>query len=369
MAQAVDPQKQGLGPGFWPVTIAMTVLNLAVTWFIYWFPIDAFLPEAAAPASDIDALFRFMSVFGNAIFVYVTGYVVYFSIVWRRRKSDPPDAIGIQVHDNGRLEFWWTAIPAVLVVLIAIFSVRIWWNLQNQLGDVLTMESIGHQFKFEFRYPRLKSSVYDDMHVPVDTPVTLQVTSSDVIHSFWVPEVRIKADMVPGLIQTLRFTPSRIGTYRIICTEFCGTNHGNMVATLHIDSQQDFGRWLAATAKKQGQSGGAVVLASGTSAAGLQLFGQKCSTCHSTGPFEQKIVGPGLGKILSDPNHPFLVTGEKPNPVDISHVLINGYQGPDNSQGKSGPSIGVMPNRQANALSNQDIANLVAYLTSLSQSK
>jgi len=242
-------------------------------------------------------------------------------------------------------------------------------NLQNQLGDVLTMEAIGHQFKFEFRYPRLKTSVYDDMHIPVDTPVTLQVTSGDVIHSFWVPEVRLKADMVPGLIQTLRFTPSKVGTYRIICTEFCGVNHGNMLATLHIDSQQDFGHWLATEFKAQGQGSGPLALNTGQASAGQQLFGQKCSSCHSTGPFEQKIVGPGLGKLLSDPTHPNLVTGEKPNAVDISHVLINGYQGPDNSQGKSGPSIGVMPNRQANALSNQDIANLVAYLTSLSQSK
>lgn len=369
MAQVSAPRKLGLGPGFWPVTIAMTVLNLIVTYGIIVFPIDSVLPEAAAPAGDIDALFKFMSVFGNAIFVYVTGYLVYFSIVWRRRSTDPPEAIGIQIHDNNKLEFWWTVVPCILVLMIAIFSVRIWWSLQNQIGDVLTMEAVGHQFKFEFRYPRLKASVYDDMHVPVDTPVTLQVTSSDVIHSFWVPEVRIKADMVPGLVQTLRFTPSKVGTYRIICTEFCGVNHGNMFATLHIDSQQDFGRWLAATSKSQGQSAGAVQLASGQAAAGQQLFGQKCSSCHSIGPFEQKIVGPGLGKLLSDPNHPNLVTGEKPNPVDISHILINGYQGPDNSAGKNAPAIGVMPNRQANALSNQDIANLVAYLTSLSQSK
>jgi cytochrome c oxidase subunit 2 len=369
LAQVTAPQKQGMGPGFWQVTAALTVVNVIVTFIIIWLPIERWLPEAAAPARDIDDLFKFMSVFGNAIFVYVVGYVVYFGIVWRHRASDPPDAIGIQIHDHPKLEFWWTVIPSILVIAIAIFSVRIWMNLQNQLGDVLTMEAIGHQFKFEFRYPRLKTSVYDDMHIPVDTPVTLEVTSNDVIHSFWVPEVRLKADMVPGLIQTLRFTPSKVGTYRIICTEFCGVNHSNMLATLHIDSQQDFGRWLATEFKAQGQGSGPLALNTGQASAGQQLFGEKCSSCHSTGPFEQKIVGPGLGKLLSDPTHPNLVTGEKPNAVDISHVLINGYQGPDNSQGKNGPSIGVMPNRQANALSNQDIANLVAYLTSLSQSK
>jgi cytochrome c oxidase subunit 2 len=363
------PAKPGLGPGFWPVTIGLTVLNVIVSYAIVVFPIEAFVPEMGEPAADIDLLFKFMSIVGNAIFFYVAGYLVYFSIVWRRRATDPPDAIGIQIHDNGKLEMWWTIIPAILVVIIAVFSVRIWMNLQNTLGDVLTMEAIGHQFKYEFRYPRLKQSVYDEMHLPVGTPVTLHVTAADVIHSFWVPEMRIKADMVPGLVQTLRFTPENIGKYRIICTEFCGTNHGNMLATLYVDTQQDFGRWLARQNKLQGQAGGPIVLSSGQVAAGQALFGQKCSSCHSVGPFTQKIVGPGLGALADDPDHPNLVTGKTPNAANVAWVLVNGYQGPDNSQGKNGPSIGVMPNRQANALSNQDIANLTAYVISLSQKK
>jgi cytochrome c oxidase subunit 2 len=367
LAQYTAKRKQDLGPGFWPVTIGLTAFNAIASYFIANLDIDKYLPEAAAPAGDIDWLFKFLSVVGNAIFVYVVGYIGYFMIVWRRKASDGPDAIGIQIHDNPKLELWWTIVPTVLMIVVAIFSVRIWINLQNSIGDVLTMESIGHQFKFEFRYPRLKASVYDDMHLPAGTPVTLHVTSADVIHSFWVPEVRLKADMVPGLVQTLRFTPEKIGTYRIICTEFCGTQHGNMLATLHIDSQQDFGRWLSAQFKAQGQGNGPVALASGHATDGQALFGQKCSTCHSVGGFTQKIVGPGLGHLLNDPDHPNLVTGEKPNAEDIAHVLINGYQGPDNSQGKNGPSIGVMPNRQANALSNADIANLSAYLVSLSQ--
>lgn len=370
MAQVTAaPQKQGLGPGFWPVTIGLTVLNVIISVLIVNIKISDLLPEAATPANEIDALFKFMSLIGNAIFVYVVGYLVYFVIVWRRRASDPPDAIGIQIHDSPQLELWWTIIPSILVVAIAIFSVRIWVVLQNTPGDVLTMEAIGHQFKFEFRYPRLKTSVYDDMHVPVGTPITLHVTSADVLHSYWVPEVRIKADMVPGLVQTLRFTPEKIGTYRIICTEFCGTNHGNMVASMHIDSQQDFGRWLAGQFKAEGQSGGPVALAGGQASTGQQLFGQKCASCHSVGPFSQKIVGPGLGKLAADSDHPKLVSGEKPTADGISHILIKGYQGPDNSRGQNGPSLGIMPDRQANALSNTDIANLTAYLLSLIQRK
>ncbi len=367
MAQSTAHRKVSLGPGFWPVAIGLTVVNAVLTFVIAVFPFARYVPELGAPASDIDMLFRFMSVVGNAIFVYVVGFLVYFSIVWRRRAGDAPDAIGIQVHDAPKLEFWWTAIPAIIVLVLAVFSVRIWANMQNTLGDVLTMEAIGHQFKFEFRYPKLKNSVYDDMHVPVDTPVTLHVTSADVLHSFWSPELRIKADMVPGLVQTLRFTPQHIGKYRIICTEFCGTNHANMDANFYVDSQEAFGAWLSAQAKQQGQAGAALSLAGGQASAGQQLFGQKCSSCHSVGLFTQKIVGPGLGHLFNDAGHPDLVTGEKGSPLAISHVLVNGYQGPDNSQGKNGPSIGVMPNRQANALSNADIANLVAYLASLSQ--
>ena len=369
MAQHTASRKQDLGPGFWPVTIGLSVFNVIASFFIWNIDIDKLLPEAAAPAADIDALFRFLSVVGNAIFTYVVGYIVYFCIVWRRRASDGPDAIGIQIHDNPKLELWWTIVPTILMVFIGIFSVVIWRNLQQTQGDVLTMESIGHQFKFEFRYPNLKASVYDDMHLPAGTPVTLHVTAADVIHSFWVPEVRIKADMVPGLVQTLRFTPEKIGTYRIICTEFCGVQHGNMLAVLHIDSEQDFSRWINKQQQLQGQGGGPIALASGQASAGQALFGQKCSTCHSVGPFTQKIVGPGLGHLLDDPDHPKLVTGEKPNAEDIAHVLVNGYQGPDNSGAASQPAIGVMPNRQANALSNTDIANLASYLVSLSSKK
>jgi len=364
------PQKVNLGPGFWPVAIGLSIFNIVATYFIVTWDVNTFLPEAATPAGDIDLLFKFMAVLGSAIFVYVTGFIVYFAIVWRRRASDAPDAIGIQVHDSPKLEFWWTAVPAVLVVILAVFSVKIWANLQQTSGDVLTMESIGHQFKYEFRYPTLKASVYDDMHIPVDTPVTLHVTSADVIHSFWVPEMRLKYDMVPGLVQTLRFTPRKTGAYRVICTEFCGTNHGNMLAALHIDTPAQFQQWLSKQTQTQTQGNGPIALASGSSSSGEKLFGQKCASCHNAkGGFNAKIVGPGLGQLANDPAHPRLVTGEKPDADGISHILVKGYQGADMSSDKSGPSLGVMPNREANALSNGDIANLTAYLLGLSQKK
>jgi cytochrome c oxidase subunit 2 len=169
--------------------------------------------------------------------------------------------------------------------------------------------------------------------------------------------------MVPGLINTVRFTPTKIGTYPIICTSYCGINHGGMHSVVHVDSQQDFAKWFAA---QQGggsaggggsASGAALALTDGSVSAGQALFGQKCSACHSTGPFTQKIVGPGLGHLFDDADHPKLVNGTVPSPQDIAMILKNGYQG----------DLGVMPSSQVNQISNKDIANLVAYLVSLSK--
>lgn len=363
MAHQVAKTKVSLGPGFWIVTAVIVVASAIMSYFVYASGWPIGLPAIAEPAPEIDSLFKFLGAVGGTIFNIVTGYIIYFAIVFRRKKNDPPDVIGVQIHDNPTLEFWWTVIPTILVVILAIFSVVIWTSLQNTAGDVLTMEAIGHQYNFSFRYPKLNKEIYDEMHVPVNVPVTLHVTSASpgdppVNHGFWVPEVRLKADMVPGLINTIRFTPTVVGgPYRIICTEFCGIGHGGMRGKLYIDTQKNFEAWLA----KQGAAVAApqakVALATGDAAAGQALFAQKCSACHSTGAFSQKIVGPGLGHIFADPDHPKLVNGTAPTPADAAGIIKNGYQG----------DIGMMPNAQINGLSDTDISNLVAYLQSLSK--
>lgn len=365
MAQRIVKPKTNLGPAFWPVTALIAVASAIMCYFVYASPMPIGLPEIAEPADQIDNLFKFLGAVGGTIFNIVTGYIIYFAIVFRRPKNAPANAIGVQIHDAPVLEFWWTVVPTILVLILAIFSVQIWRGLQNQAGDVLTLEAIGYQFGFSFRYPKLANPVTNEMHVPVNTPITLHVTARDVSHGFWVPEVRLKADMVPGLVNTIRFTPTKIGgPYRIICTEFCGVAHGAMRGTFYVDSQQDFSKWFAkqggSAAGGGGSAGGAAVaLDQGRVDAGQQLFGNKCSTCHSVGPYSQKIVGPGLGHVFNDTEHPKLVNGDDATPANVAKILVNGYQPPEG---------GVqMPNRQANAINNQDIANLTAYIVSLSK--
>jgi mono/diheme cytochrome c family protein len=134
-----------------------------------------------------------------------------------------------------------------------------------------------------------------------------------------------------------------------------------MFAKAVLQSQQDFSKWFAEQgggSKTSGGGGGtAIALGAGKADAGQTLFGQKCSACHSTGPYEQKQVGPGLGKLFNDSAHPKLVDGKEATPANVAAIIKSGYQG----------DMGVMPSAQVNQISNTDIANLVAYLASLSK--
>jgi len=361
LAQTVRPKSVNLGPGFWPVTGVLGVLSLAAAIFWMMVPEPIGLQQAAETAVLTDILFKALAVVGSIIFIYVAGYVIYFSIVFRRPKNAPANTIGVQIHDQPVLEFWWTAIPTILLVALAIVSVQLLNSIYNTAGDVLTMEAIGYQFGFQYRYPKVPGPVTGDMHVPINTPVTVHVTSRDVIHGFWIPEVRIKQDMVPGLVNTVRFTPTRLGTYRIECTMYCGVNHSLMNSNMVIDSQADFAKWIA---KQGGTSGGGgpaagtvATLSPGDVTAGKALFAQHCDACHAIGPFSQKKVGPGLGQLFSDKDHPKLVNGQDVTPQNIAGIITNGYSG----------DLGVMPSSQQNQVNNKDIANLTAYLVSLSK--
>ena len=234
-----------MGPGFWLITAILALLSVGAAAFWIIVPLPMGVEQAADTAVPTDILFKVLAVIGSALFIYVFGYIVYFAIVFRRPKNAPANTIGVQIHDAPVLEFWWTVIPAVIVLGLAIASVQLLNKIYYTAGDVLTMEAIGYQFGFQFRYPKLANPV-SEMHIPVDTPVTVHVTARDVIHGFWIPEIRVKQDMVPGLINTVRFTPTKIGVYPIICTSYCGIAHGGMHSAVHIDSQQDFAKWFAA---------------------------------------------------------------------------------------------------------------------------
>lgn len=365
--QSTRPDKN-----FWIVTAILGVVSLAAIVYFWKMPsVQPWLPpEGGYPGDQVDALFRFMSASAAVLYVYVVGYIVYFAIAFRRRKNDPPDALGVHVHDNNRLEATWTIVPTLFVVLLSVISVRIWSTLYlQQPNNGLVVESIAQQWAYSFRYPNVAGDIPQVMHLPVGVPVTLNLTSRDVIHSFWVPDMRLKADMIPGMVNTIRFTPLRVGRYPIICTEFCGTLHSRMngqVSTANgalmiVEPVAAYQAWYRKTqiaqahAPAQAPSGAGLNLAGGNVAAGKALFSQRCNACHALGPFTQRVVGPGLLGVLHDPSHPNLVDGDPATPANVAKILENGFTG----------SYGHMPNQSENGLSNQDIANLVAFLNTL----
>jgi cytochrome c oxidase subunit II len=357
-------QPVGLDRGFWTVTSILALLAIAAIVFWSIFPLETYLPAAIVTARQVDHLFRFMAAAGSALWIFIAGYLLYFSIAFRLKPGDPPDAIGVQIHDNHQLEFWWTLIPTIFVVALSIVSVRIWYEVMLRPENGIVVEAIGHQFYFSFRYPDINGEVTDEMHLPVNVPVTLNLTSADVIHGFWVPAMRLKNDTVPGLVTTIKFTPRLTGRYPIICTQFCGVLHSEMdKQVLVIEPKPAFDKWYKTWQQRNvhlsnalpATGGGEVALSGGNVSAGKQLFDQKCTACHKVAPFNQILVGPGLQGVLHDPSRPNLVNGQPATPQNVAGILQNGYTG----------SIGTMPNATANGLSQQDIANLVAYLDTL----
>jgi cytochrome c oxidase subunit II len=361
-----------LGRGFWIVTVIYTILAIASIVFWYEAPVYQWLhlPVAIETAASVDALSTFMFATGSALYIYVLGYIVYFAIAFRAKKSDPPDAIGVQVHDHHGLEIAWTVVPVIFVVLLSIVSVNIWYKIMVEPENGIVVESIGHQFYWSFRYPQVNGEVTGEMHLPVNVPVTLNLTSSDVIHSFWVPAMRLKNDMVPGLVTTIRFKPVLVGRFPIVCTQFCGTAHNTMNSMVDstkqwvvIEDQASYDKWYNGWKIKNAHvsnalavaSSGTVDLSTGVASAGQATFATKCSACHAIAPFSKVVVGPGLQGVLHDPTHPNLVDNDPATPENVAKILQNGFTG----------SMGQMPNATTNGLSNQDIANLVAYLNSL----
>lgn len=346
----------------------MAVISALGMWGVVVFPIERLIPDVSNVGHEIDWLFKFMGFFSVPIAVFVNGYTLYFAIRYRRRADTPAEATGSPIHDHRALEFWWTALPAVLMLSLGLLSYRVIPHYYAAAAanetSAVTLEAIGYQWGFQFRYPGLSQPVQDELHLVVGVPVLLDVTSKDVLHSFWMPEMRLKQDMVPGLVIPISFTPTTAGTYRIVCTEYCGMGHSEMRTggrsghnpRVIVETKPDFDAWYASEQKLQAAQANmtitAAVLSQGVASAGGALFQQKCTVCHNAAPFDQRKVGPGLGNLFHDPAHPTLVDGKPANAADVAEILQKGYRG----------DMGAMPDMQANGLTAKDIADLVAYL-------
>ena len=187
-------------------------------------------------------LYWFVFAICAVVFVAVETALVLFVIRFRRRGPTPSDAEGPQIHGNTRVEIIWTIIPAVILAGIAIVVLARSSAVQATGGDrsdELVIRVEGHQFYWEYVYPDGQISL-DTLVLPVDRPVTLELVSYDVIHSWWVPEITGKRDAIPGRTNTLSFTPNREGTFEGQCAELCGILHAVMPTTVDVVSEAEY---------------------------------------------------------------------------------------------------------------------------------
>lgn len=225
-------------------------------------------PEASNFAVPIDRMFDAMLVLCGAVAVGV--FVVMFWFCIKYRHGSDANREGRQSTKFG-LEISWTLIPFLLFVGMFAWSINLWTLLRTPPADAKPIYVVAKQWMWKVQHPNGRREI-DVLHVPLGVPVRLIMTSQDVIHSFYVPDFRVKQDVVPGRYTALWFTATKLGSYPLLCSEYCGTDHAAMTGTVKVVSREDYRRWLdestALPPAKQGR----------------QLFVQfGCSGCHDPG--------------------------------------------------------------------------------------
>jgi cytochrome c oxidase subunit 2 len=206
--------------------------------------IPNWLPEPASrEAGRIDFVFWFVT--GICIFIFSIVAAVTVFAVWKFRAKPDDDSDGAPIHGHTGLEIAWTAVPTLLVTSIAVVSAIVLAKDDAQGANPLRVEVTAQQFFWSYRYPEFGNKESDVLRLPVNRSIVLHMTSKDVIHSFWVPEFRQKQDIVPGLHPTLHITPTKVGTYPVICTELCGLGHALMRSRAIVMTDGAFQKWAA----------------------------------------------------------------------------------------------------------------------------
>jgi cytochrome c oxidase subunit 2 len=294
------------------------------------------LPSAdSSEAHKVDDVYWFVTIICMAIFALVAGVSVY--AIWKFRAAPDDEEDGSPIHGHTGLEVVWTAVPAALVTAISIYSGVVLVQVERIPAEHRVIEVTAQQFAWSFTYPESKVTS-GKLALPINQPVELKLTAKDVIHSFWVPEWRMKKDAVPGIETNVIVTPTKLGTFTVICTELCGLGHAAMRAQALVLTQAGFERWLNNEKEAAAAAG---------SAQGKTLFTQQCGTCHALADAGTTAeVGPDLDKVLAGKNADFI----RKSIVDPNAELAPGFQ----------PN--VMPENFGELLSQQQLDSLVEYL-------
>ena len=305
----------------------------------------------STPAHDIYHLSLFVLSICLAIFLVVFTLIAYAAVKYRRRAGDD-DSEPPQIYGSNQVELAWTVIPILIVVVLFLASARVIHAVEDaQFPDnAVEVTAVGHQFWWEFRYPKYGFVTANELHVPVSAsgqsiPTHIVLLSADTDHSFWVPRLAGKTDLIPNRRNEMWIEPHEVGHYLGQCAQYCGVQHAKMLLNVMVDSPEDFQKWVA------GQKSPAVV--SEQVAAGRKVYeNNACVNCHTiAGTDSQGIFGPDLTHLMSRTT---IASGAAPNDEKNLKLWI---QEPDAIK----PGC-LMPAMQ---LDEKDVNALVAYLRTL----
>ncbi|MFN2570344.1 MAG: cytochrome c oxidase subunit II [Gemmatimonadales bacterium] len=254
-----------------------------------------FPQSTLAPKSDfsgeLDGLFRNIFWWAVVVFIVVETLLIIAIVRFRAR---PGAAAPKAVHGHTALEIGWTLAPALILVFIAVPTMRTIFDTAGHAPEgALRVEVIGHQWWWEYRYPTLNISTANEMHLPAGTPVQLDMTSADVIHSFWSPRLGGKRDLIQGRTNRIAFRTDSVGEYWGQCAEFCGASHANMRLRVLVQPDSVFQHWV-----DRQRAAPATPAKGSVEEHGQQIFRRSaCIGCHTIAGIAQGKIGPDLGHV------------------------------------------------------------------------
>jgi cytochrome c oxidase subunit 2 len=272
--------------------------------------------------------------------------IAYTTVRFRARRTDA-DREPPQIYGSNQLELAWTVVPIIVVFVLSLVTVRTILALQidERPEGWLPVTVVGHQWWWEFQYPEHGITTANELHLPVDRATFLDLRSADVVHSFWVPQLAGKTDVIPNHENHMWIEPSTTGLFVGQCAEYCGTQHANMLLRVYVHTREDFELWAAAEARD-------AVTAPGVEAGREVFLGTACINCHTVrGTVANGRFGPDLTHLM---RRDTLASGSVPNdPANLKAWIDD----PDHlKRGALMPAMG---------LDDRDLDALVAYLLTL----
>ena len=333
------------------LSLTATAIGIAVVLTIDWFPAQA---DTAAP--KIDTLYDVLLIASVPIFVLVMSVAIYSVLAFRVRPGDMSD--GAPIHGNTRLEVVWVTIPFVLVSALAIYGWVVLDDIEAKQKDTMVVNVTARQFAWSFDYPGEGKIKSNQLVLPKDRPVEFRVKTKDVLHSFWVPEFRLKTDTVPGLTTKVRLTPDRIGNYDVVCAELCGIGHSTMRQAVRVVPPAEFDRWVEERGGRA-EDGGVSAAGGDVTAAGRKIFDDAgCKACHTLADAGSDAkIGPRLDDLAKGDAAKF-GKREKQTPEEYVRTSI------ENPRAFTVPGFpkSTMPDDFKDQLSGEEIETLVKYL-------